>query len=478
MQRNRGPIFLAAGAMLSLAVVAGAQTPGPSDLALVAETVAVRHRIRLLVDPELQSPRGLRSPAQGFSVDRALDALCSRMSGAAWRRVYLPERTAAKPDAARLAAVIRSLNAVDPGHLVVHAPERDELIRFIRVPGPVGAPPPPAAGTSELFVLYNAAAASDGRSPEARVADLQRQQLALQSADEHLPLGVAELLHLMQTLPPDRMERLAGPTVLAGDRLWDATPPDQRRSMMQQTMEVLRPLLNPAPARQGANAGPGARPVPPVNRLPVLGRIARELAKKNETTILLDPDLFITVKPIPPGDDPLLSKSLDRLVGPLAGVRWRKIQTPQNLDGKLETRRTAAILARAVRTLQGLEFPELTLHDAGSGNTTTYRSQPAKKATAAPERAPLLHAAPIYVLFDDSPAAAGRTAAERLRSIQRQQFQEMFRMNPDQLARSMEGAIRTYETADPATQKRVLALPMMSGMMAGWFPRLAKESGR
>jgi hypothetical protein len=411
-------------------------------------------------------------------VDLALDALCSRMSGAAWRRVYLPERSAAKPDAARLAAVIRSLNTVEPGHLVINTPEREAVIQFFRAPGPVGAPPPPATGTSELFVLYNAAATSDGRSPEARVEDLQRQQLALQSADEHLPLGVAELLHLMQTLPPDQMKRLAGPTVMASYRLWDATPPDQRHSMMQQTMEVLQPLLKPAAARQGANAGQGARPVSPVNRLPDLGRVTRDLAKKNETTILLDPELFIAVKPAPPGDYLQLPRALDRLVGPLAGVRWRRILTPQSLDGKLETRRTATMLAGAVRTLQGVEYSELALHDASSGSTTSYRSQPAQKATVPPEAAPPLRADPAYLLFDDSPAAVGRTAAERLLSIQRQQFQEMFRMNPDQLARSMESSIRNYETADPATQKRVLALPMMSGMMAGWFPRQAKENGQ
>jgi hypothetical protein len=478
MYRSDGRLaWTAVAAVAALAISAGAQSPATSQLTTITSRIAARHRVRILVDPELQAPRELRAPADELPVDQALDALRSRIDGAGWRRIRLPGRTAATPDAARLGAVIRILDRLAPGHLEIDLPERDEVIRFARASAPAGPPPPPATGTSELFILYHASSTSDGRSPEARVAELERQQLALQGADEHLPIGVGQLLQLMQTLPPDQVKQLAGSTVEASHRLWDATPPEQRRSMMQRTMEVLQPLFQPPAARPEVGHGKGARRRLPVNRFSELVRITRELERKHDARIILDPNLFVSERPIAPRAAEPFPRALNTLVRPLAGVHWRKIRAPASLERQVESRQTAGMLAAATRSLLELEYAELAVYDAGAEKTTFVRTRPADEA-AEPLPAPPLSTEPVFLVFDASPSAAGKTPAERLLNIQAQQFQEMFRMTPDQLTRSMEGALRGYETAEPAMQKRFLALPMMSGMMAGWFPRQAKENAQ
>jgi len=478
-QSNRPFAWILLCLTARLAAGAGAQTVAPTTLAQAAERIASRHRIVLFVDPELHAPRGVTPIPPDHTLNRGLDLLAARVPGAAWRRVYLPEHMQTTPTAARLAAIVRTLDAVEPAHLTVDLAERRELIRFVRSPGTPDAAPMTPAGTREYFILYNSKSTSDGRSPEARMAELQRQQLGLESADEHLPIGVGQLIEVMKSLPPDRMERLAGPTVEASFRLWDATPPDQRESMMGRMTEVIQPLLNAASRRPSANAGrPAQRVAPPTNRLPELARIARTLATRHEAEVIVDPTLYVTEKPVPPAAALPLPRALTALSRPLSGVGWRKVEVPESLAPKLSTPRTAVSLAAAVRELQSLEQPSIEVHNIRTGTTTRFVLWDVRSTPQARDSAPALHNDPIYLLYDTSPFATGRTPAERLLSIQQQQFNAMFRMSPDQLSRTMEDALHTYQTADPAAQKRVLSLPILSGMMAGWFPRQAKENMR
>jgi hypothetical protein len=48
-------------------------------------------------------------------------------------------------------------------------------------------------------------------------------------------------------------------------------------------------------------------------------------------------------------------------------------------------------------------------------------------------------------------------------------------MSPEELTQAAEAVIRSFSSADPETQSRLMGLPAMAGLMAVWFPQAAKE---
>ena len=451
----------------TLTVPARAQAPA-NPLEEIVERIAVRAQARVVVDPEIPPQPGLRAPAATLGAATALDVLCARVPGTAWRKLYLPERQREVPEPARLAALVRSLEAIEPRELRVErgdSPKSLSLERDRR-----GAAGLRARGftAAPVYVLYSTVSTSDGRAPEARIADLQRQQLALSVGEEALPRAIGQVMQLVTKLPPHQMEHLAGPTVVASYRLWDATPPDQRVAMMQQTKELLQPLLDPNGAA-GRGGAPAKAPVV-TDRFPELARISQELGARFETKVLPDPALLVTAPPRRPAAELPLPKALDTTTASLTGAAWRRLRVPEAVWKKLTMRGTVEGLAAAVRVLERVELPELAVLDARSGAATVFRILPGEaepNSRLAPE--------PVHLIVSTAPSAEGRTPDERLASVQRQQFAELFRMQPDQIERSLRDLFRTYDSADPATQKRLMALPMMAGMMGGWFPRYAKE---
>ena len=65
---------------------------------------------------------------------------------------------------------------------------------------------------------------------------------------------------------------------------------------------------------------------------------------------------------------------------------------------------------------------------------------------------------------------------ERMSDLLRRQMERLVRMSPDEVTRTMSDAIQSYQSAGtPERRERIMALPVMAGMMATWFPQAAKE---
>ena len=482
MNHRAIPWMAAALVAVVLARAGGAQGESPASphpLEAVVEQLAQRYRARVVLDHEVPA-RAQPLPGARMALPAALDQLCGRLPGTAWRRVYLPKQAGTElPKPERLGALARAFDRIAPASFGVERPAGAGLARFERTPA--------AAATEEaqlrawglepepLYLIYSTTSTSDGRSAEARMADLQRQQLALAIPEEQLGLSKMQVVSLMQRLPKADMERLATNTVAASFRVWDATPPEQRDAMMQRTMRQME-RFQPSPA-QGGNpraAKPGGQQTP--NRLPELVRLARGVAP--DARLLVDPTLLILEAPKRPAPELSVPRALDALVQPLSGVGWRRLWAPKPAKETPDTPRIAAAWGEALRSLEAVELPALAFQDAATGTTTRYRLWPAREQELPAARDPRWDEAPAYVLFNTITGGEGRSMEERLSNLQWQQFQTMFRMTPEQLTRSMEDAFHSYEGASPAMQERLLALPLISGMMAGWFPWQAKERGR
>ena len=318
----------------ALAVPALAQAPAANPLEEIVERIAVRAQARVVLDPEIPPQPGLRAPATSLGAATALDVLCSRVPGTAWRKLYLPEHQRELPEPARLAALVRSLEALEPRDLRVERGNSPKVLSLER--DRRGEPGLRARGftAAPVYVLYSTVSTSDGRAPEARIADLQRQQLALSVGDEALPRAIGQVMQLVTKLPPAQMEHLAGPTVAASYRLWETTPPDQRVAMMQQTKELLLPLLDPNGA---ARSGAPAKAPAITDHFPELARISQELGTRFETKVLPDPALLVTQPPRRPAAELPLPKALDLTTTSLTGAAWRRLRVPETVKKKLAT---------------------------------------------------------------------------------------------------------------------------------------------
>ena len=98
----------------------------------------------------------------------------------------------------------------------------------------------------------------------------------------------------------------------------------------------------------------------------------------------------------------------------------------------------------------------------------------------APERPdatiPGLDKQPVYLIYSaEGGAKSGTPPEEQYAKLQRAQMQTLVRMTPDQLTGAMENAVEMWQTGDAGQRGRVMALPVIAGMMAVWMPRAAKE---
>jgi hypothetical protein len=75
-----------------------------------------------------------------------------------------------------------------------------------------------------------------------------------------------------------------------------------------------------------------------------------------------------------------------------------------------------------------------------------------------------------------STAHGVKSPRARLENLLRRQMERMVRMSPEEVSEVMEKAIGRYQSAGSGGgRERIMALPVMAGMMATWFPQAAKE---
>lgn len=456
----------------------------------IARHLADRFGTRIIVDPGILVTTPRRGPDEAPSIEPALTAVAKSLRGVFWRRLYRPEsQKEMLPPAEALVAAARTLDPLDCGSLIVADPTSRRATVYLK-----DAPTAPSLGTvrekwrlrdGPIYLIYSTTATDDGRAPERQIADLQQQQLELDAPEEQQALAMLQTMQLIQSLAPEQAEQLMRRAGEAGMRVWESTSPDQRAAMIRQSFRLMQRFGGP-PAGDGAAGAGGAprssqprrapTPTAPANHAGELKALAAALAARDDTSLLLDPELFLALPPTSPPAGLPIEDALRAMTAPLSGVAWRKLYLT---DAQLKTVKHAPgteKLVAAVRALEHLESGDLALEDAAIGSVITYLKNPPLSPSFDTERAAWkLSDRPVYLLFSTTPAARGGTLLERFAHLQRQQMALMLRMSPDQMANAMEQVLQAYPSADPARQMRLMGLPMMAGMMATWFPRAAKE---
>jgi hypothetical protein len=272
-----GGFAAAAGAQRSQASGAQARKQAKSytaELAAQAEKLAAAHDVRIAVDPSIFVPTPPKEIAPKDSADATVAALCAGLKDVAWRKVYLLQSEARgqmRPE--RLAAIVRALDLIETGGLVLENPATRRAMSLQK-----NLPVLPGFGDElrqrqfdpgGIYVIYSTIGGGFGQSVEDRFLDLQRQQLELmmQLDPDALAETFAKGMQMWSSLDPQTQSRLFGNMMQAGMQMfmkmdpavrtnliggmmrssmemWANMPPDQRAKLTQEMMQMGQQLGN------------------------------------------------------------------------------------------------------------------------------------------------------------------------------------------------------------------------------------------
>ncbi|NUQ70508.1 MAG: hypothetical protein HUU17_06760 [Chthonomonadales bacterium] len=255
-----------------------------AEFGVVAESLANTYNVRLIVDPGLFIASPPTPPKEARSIEEALNMLLKGVTNSAWRRAYLGQaESSAGPNPARLAAMVRAIDSLETGGLVLENPTTRRAVSYQKNM-------PVLQGFHEelkslkfdpvpIYVVYSTLGGGEGGSAQDRFLDLQRQQMELmmQMDPDTLASAMAQGMQMWMSLDPASRSRMLGTMMQAGTQMfmqmdprtrtelvggmmrsgmemWANMPPDQRQRMTQEMMQMGQELAN----QRGGS--PGGRP--------------------------------------------------------------------------------------------------------------------------------------------------------------------------------------------------------------------------
>jgi hypothetical protein len=190
-----------------------------ADLQAAASLLTLRHGFTVVVDPAIQVDKPVPPVNEREDFETALRTLASKCRDAGLRRLYLMRARSAPPDAAKLAAATRALEAIDMGPLVISKGE--SATTFTKE-----SPLPEATRDADLiaqgfdpkpvYLLY--AKTEPVKTWDECNAELQRQALEcmLKMSPEKLMDEMAKGIEVARSLPAKDRWRVMGLPVMAG----------------------------------------------------------------------------------------------------------------------------------------------------------------------------------------------------------------------------------------------------------------------
>jgi hypothetical protein len=232
---------------------ANARRTAPKNYASVLKTIAAdmatHYNVRIVVDPAIFIIVQPKKPDATLTVDKAMDALAATAKDLAWRRVYLSQAQGdVVPAADKLAAAVRALDQVEQTGFVLENPLTAKATTFVKnwavTPNFADDLTASQFNTRPLYVLYTTKAFSDGRTPQERLADLQRQsmEMMLSMDPDQIADSVQQGFNMLMSLDPDTRARIMGMQMQAGMKMFQSMTPEQRQEMMQMGMQMFQGL--------------------------------------------------------------------------------------------------------------------------------------------------------------------------------------------------------------------------------------------
>lgn len=242
---------------------AGTRSQAPrsytAEMTAAAEAVGKAFEVKVVVDPALFVPAPPAEPKEAQSADAAVNALVAGLKNAAWRKVYLTQSEAsAGIPAARLAAMVRAVDVLETGGLVLENPATRRAISLQKnmpiLPGFAEELRSLRFNPAPVYVIYSTLGGGAGGSAEEKFLDLQRQQLELmmQMDPDALAETFAKGMQMWASLDPQTRSRMMANMMQAGTQMFMQMAPAARAelvgTMMRSSMEMWANM--PAEQRQ------------------------------------------------------------------------------------------------------------------------------------------------------------------------------------------------------------------------------------
>ncbi len=210
-----------------------------AELAAIAEKIGAALQVRIVVDPSVFVPSPPKEPAALTNPDAAVAALVSGLKDTSWRKVYMLQAEAAasqRPE--RLAAMVRALDTLETGGLVLENPATRRAMSLQKnlpvLPGFSDELRQRQFDPNGVYVIYSTVGGGLGASLEDRFLDLQRQQLELmmQMDPDALAETFAKGMQMWSSLDPQTQSRLMGNMMRAGTQMFMRMDPNTRANLM------------------------------------------------------------------------------------------------------------------------------------------------------------------------------------------------------------------------------------------------------
>ncbi len=214
---------------------------------------------------------------------------------------------------------------------------------------------------------------------------------------------------------------------------------------------------------QLGNRGTQLRRPVPKNYFADLKIITDTLAAKNNVKIVLDPSIFVAVKPTAPVDNSALATSLDALISQLKKVSWRRVYLTQVQASSLPP---PDKLAASVRTLDQIEQAGLILENPLTRRATSYMKEFAVPANFGEAlQAQQFSTDGVIVIYNTIGGPdASKSMEDRFFDLQKQQMDMMMQMDPDQLGQALSRGMELWNQMDPTTRSAFMGQMMRAGM--------------
>jgi hypothetical protein len=324
-----------------------------------------------------------------------------------------------------------------------------------------------SSGAKTYLVYSTKHSGGEGSLSSARFLNAQRELRALLESAPNLRAKATESSMLWwKDMEPTALKSLVGKLGAAGNQVWDHVEAGQRESMIQQFFQTAQQAVAEIQAMHGDT---GQSAVSVHNYRGDLERIAAVLGTRFHARIVVDPAMFLTVRPEAPVKSPDLHTAIEKLMTPLAGTQWRRVTIRQRLNDPMLD---AARLSRFVRACDLKNDGDITLVSTHSSRADVWRR------TLRGEPAPIGDGiSTVYLLYAASADDSGvpMPPSERLAGLLARQQQAMLQMDSGQFGSAMEHEVQGWQTLAAPSRQASFSLPMMAGLMAVWMPRQAKE---
>lgn len=214
-----------------------------TELKAVADDVAKRHQVKIVVDPSAFVAATPKLASDATTIELSMGSLAKQVRGGAWRRVYLNQVQAnVTPAPEKLVDAVRALDRVEQSGIILENPATKRATAYMKnYPISPSFKDDLAAqqfSTTPVYVLYGGATETGAKPDMDKFMDLQRQQMdmMLRMDPDTLSQAMQQGMNMFMNADPQTRSQLMSTMMRSGMQMFMNMPAEQRNALIQDAM--------------------------------------------------------------------------------------------------------------------------------------------------------------------------------------------------------------------------------------------------